>query len=96
MERRKSGHSEQSLCCPACQQIFDNFDKKKSHMKNVHPHLKSLDCKQCPKAIFHSHLHLKAHQKFKILSLPNKRPRTANDFGQNFHTGRSYLVQDAY
>lgn len=60
--RRKSTDSHgPNLECPVCLITLDNLEDKKSHVKNIHHNLRTLECKKC-KNIFYSQLHLKAHE----------------------------------
>ena len=60
-ERRKSTVKSDHHC-PSCQLTFENIESKKNHVRTVHPCLRRLFCQSCPKTIFFSNLHLKAHQ----------------------------------
>ena len=60
-ERRKS--TEQSLDCPVCLVRLPNLELKKDHVQSVHHNLRTIECGECPQGtIFHSQMHLKAHQ----------------------------------
>jgi len=60
-ERRKS--TEQSLDCPVCLVRLPNLELKKDHVQSIHHNLRTIECSECPQGtIFHSQMHLKAHQ----------------------------------